>query len=187
MHTSGSPRSAHSRCTCSHRGPVGSHATVTDANPLALACPAAQSSASPSRNAFTRTVSRGSIPRSCSRRAFRLRSPRVMPLPLLTGRPLWLRLGHQARTIAPGGRPRLSYLRQNTRLPRFALLLRAITGGVDTHADVHVAAALDPIGGLLLSRSYHIARGASALTRFPPAIPAWRHPLFSLGRSAARG
>jgi transposase len=25
----------------------------------------------------------------------------------------------------------------------------AITGGVDTHADVHVAAALDPIGGLL--------------------------------------
>jgi hypothetical protein len=34
-----------------------------------------------------------------------------------------LRLGHQARTIAPGGRPRLSYLRQNTRLPSFALLL----------------------------------------------------------------
>ncbi len=26
---------------------------------------------------------------------------------------------------------------------------RAITGGVDTHADVHVAAALDVIGGLL--------------------------------------
>jgi transposase len=26
---------------------------------------------------------------------------------------------------------------------------RAITGGVDTHADVHVAAALDPVGGLL--------------------------------------
>jgi transposase len=25
---------------------------------------------------------------------------------------------------------------------------RAITGGVDTHADVHVAAALDPVGGL---------------------------------------
>ena len=60
-----------------------------------------------------------------------------------------LRLGHQARTIAPGGRPRLNYLRQNTRLLRFALLLRAITGGVDTHADTHVAAALDPIGGLL--------------------------------------
>ena len=26
---------------------------------------------------------------------------------------------------------------------------RIITGGVDTHADLHVAAALDPIGGLL--------------------------------------
>ena len=26
---------------------------------------------------------------------------------------------------------------------------RAITGGVDTHADVHVAAALDSVGGLL--------------------------------------
>ena len=26
---------------------------------------------------------------------------------------------------------------------------RAITGGVDTHLDVHVAAALDPIGGVL--------------------------------------
>ncbi len=26
---------------------------------------------------------------------------------------------------------------------------RAITGGVDTHADTHVAAALDSVGGLL--------------------------------------
>jgi len=40
--------------------PVGSHATATDAKPFALACPAAQSSASPSRNAFTRTVLRAS-------------------------------------------------------------------------------------------------------------------------------
>jgi transposase len=31
---------------------------------------------------------------------------------------------------------------------------RAITGGVDTHADVHVAAALDPIGGLLGVREF---------------------------------
>jgi hypothetical protein len=29
MHTSASPRSRHSRWTCSHGGPVGSHATVT--------------------------------------------------------------------------------------------------------------------------------------------------------------
>src|SRR5438094_945885 len=28
----------------------------------------------------------------------------------------------------------------------------AITGGVDTHADTHVAAALDPVGGLLGAR-----------------------------------
>jgi hypothetical protein len=31
---------------------------------------------------------------------------------------------------------------------------RAITGGVDTHADTHVAAALDPIGGLLGVRQF---------------------------------
>jgi transposase len=31
---------------------------------------------------------------------------------------------------------------------------RGVTGGVDTHLDVHVAAALDPLGGLLGSRSF---------------------------------
>jgi len=31
---------------------------------------------------------------------------------------------------------------------------RAITGGVDTHADMHVAAALDPLGGLLGVREF---------------------------------
>jgi transposase len=31
---------------------------------------------------------------------------------------------------------------------------RPVTGGVDTHADVHVAAALDPIGGLLGVREF---------------------------------
>ena len=36
----------------------------------------------------------------------------------------WLRLGHQARTIAPGGRPRLNRLPQNRRLPRVVPLLR---------------------------------------------------------------
>jgi len=29
-----------------------------------------------------------------------------------------------------------------------------ITGGVDTHAEIHVAAALDPIGGLLGVREF---------------------------------
>ena len=32
----------------------------------------------------------------------------------------------------------------------------AITGGVDTHADMHVAAALDPIGGLLGVREFPV-------------------------------
>jgi transposase len=33
----------------------------------------------------------------------------------------------------------------------------AITGGVDTHADVHVAAALDPLGGLLGVREFPVS------------------------------
>ena len=32
---------------------------------------------------------------------------------------------------------------------------RGITGGVDTHRDVHVAAALDPLGGLLGTESFY--------------------------------
>ena len=34
-------------------------------------------------------------------------------------------------------------------MPLTIVKTRAIAGGVDTHADMHVAAALDPIGGLL--------------------------------------
>jgi hypothetical protein len=33
---------------------------------------------------------------------------------------------------------------------------RAITGGAGTHADVHVAAALDPVGGLLGVREFPV-------------------------------
>jgi transposase len=41
---------------------------------------------------------------------------------------------------------------------------RAITGGVDTHADMHVAAALDPIGGLLGVQEFPVsAAGYSRL------------------------
>jgi transposase len=39
---------------------------------------------------------------------------------------------------------------------------RAITGGVDTHADTHVAAALDPIGGLLGVREFPATRAGYA-------------------------
>ena len=36
-----------------------------------------------------------------------------------------------------------------------------ITGGVDTHADVHVAAALDPLGGLLGVAEFPVTRPAT--------------------------
>src|SRR5437899_9153672 len=39
---------------------------------------------------------------------------------------------------------------------------RAVTGGVDTHADVHVAAALDSIGGLLGVREFPATAGGYA-------------------------
>src|SRR5258708_2270148 len=39
---------------------------------------------------------------------------------------------------------------------------RAITGGVDTHADVHVAAALDPVGGLLGVAEFPVTRAGYA-------------------------
>ncbi len=35
-------------------------------------------------------------------------------------------------------------------------MTRAITGGVDTHADMHVAAALDPVGGLLGAEEFPV-------------------------------
>ena len=39
---------------------------------------------------------------------------------------------------------------------------RAITGGVDTHADSHVAAALDPVGGLLGVREFPVSAAGYA-------------------------
>ena len=42
-------------------------------------------------------------------------------------------------------------------------MTRAITGGVDTHADVHVAAALDPIGGLLGVEEFPVTPAGYAL------------------------
>ena len=44
---------------------------------------------------------------------------------------------------------------------------RRVTGGVDTHRDVHVAAALDPLGGLLGSESFSTdPAGYKALLRW---------------------
>ena len=43
---------------------------------------------------------------------------------------------------------------------------RGVTGGVDTHRDVHVAAALDPLGGLLGTESFATdSAGYKALLR----------------------
>src|ERR1035438_8822184 len=39
---------------------------------------------------------------------------------------------------------------------------RAITGGADTHADTHVAAALDPVGGLLGVREFPVTAAGYA-------------------------
>jgi transposase len=39
--------------------------------------------------------------------------------------------------------------------------MRAVTGGVDTHLDVHVAAALDEIGGLLGVESFEASRAGN--------------------------
>src|SRR6266513_867687 len=44
---------------------------------------------------------------------------------------------------------------------------RAITGGVDTHADMHVAAALDPIGGLPGVKEFPVAPAGYA------RLPGW--------------
>src|SRR5215211_8744190 len=38
---------------------------------------------------------------------------------------------------------------------------RPVTGGVDTHLDVHVAAALDDIGGLLGVESFEASRAGN--------------------------
>jgi hypothetical protein len=42
---------------------------------------------------------------------------------------------------------------------------RAITGGVDTHADLHVAAALDSIGGLLGVREFPVSGSTRSMWR----------------------
>ena len=57
--------------------------------------------------------------------------------------------------------------------PEFAMAMttleatRVVTGGVDTHLDVHVAAALDPLGGLLGTAPFEVSlAGYKALLRW---------------------
>ena len=138
MHTSASPRSAHSRCTCSHRGPVGSHATVTAANPFlpAPAPPPSPYLTQPERLHPHRPARHH--PRIMINHRDRLlilrqvdpdhraatRQHRPQPLPPRIPPPVppasraatlthrtspSLRLGHQARTTAPGGRSGINH------------------------------------------------------------------------------
>ena len=49
-------------------------------------------------------------------------------------------------------------------MPPLNRLTRSVTGGIDTHGEVHVAAALDEVGGLLGTESFAANRdGYSAL------------------------
>lgn len=56
-----------------------------------------------------------------------------------------------------------------------------VTGGVDTHAEVHVAAALDQIGGLLGSASFPVSATGYA------ALLAWLRGFGPLGRVGVEG
>jgi transposase len=50
--------------------------------------------------------------------------------------------------------PPLNQLRKEGMAMNIVEGARRVTGGVDTHLEVHVAAALDPLGGLLGSESF---------------------------------
>jgi len=58
---------------------------------------------------------------------------------------------------------------------------RAITGGVDTHADLHVAAALDSVGGLLGVQEFPAAAAGYA------ELPGWLRSLGNLALAGVEG
>jgi transposase len=58
---------------------------------------------------------------------------------------------------------------------------RAITGGVDTHADLHVAAALDSVGGLLGVQEFPATAAGYA------ALPGWLRSLGNLALAGVEG
>jgi transposase len=71
------------------------------------------------------------------------------------------------------------------------VLARAVTGGVDTHLDVHVAAALDDIGGLLGMDSFEASRAGNDklltwLRSFGPVVQVGVEGTGSYGASLAR-
>jgi len=58
---------------------------------------------------------------------------------------------------------------------------RTVTGGVDTHGDVHVAAALDPIGGLLGTESFPATPSGYR------ALVSWLERFGTVGRVGVEG
>ncbi len=50
-------------------------------------------------------------------------------------------------------------------------VLTAVTGGVDTHVDFHVAAALDHIGGLLGVEAFDVSDAGCRVWSGPLAAP----------------
>ena len=58
---------------------------------------------------------------------------------------------------------------------------RAITGGVDTHADLHVAAALDSVGGLLGVQEFPATAAGYA------ELPGWLRSLGNLALAGVEG
>ena len=58
---------------------------------------------------------------------------------------------------------------------------RSITGGVDTHLDLHVAAALDPVGGLLGVESFGVGADGYA------ALLSWLESFGEVGKVGVEG
>src|SRR6266851_1651568 len=68
--------------------------------------------------------------------------------------------GRGSRVRRPAGACHL--FNQRKEMAMTIVETRAITGGVDTHADTHVAAALDPVGGLLGVREFPVTAAGYA-------------------------
>jgi hypothetical protein len=58
---------------------------------------------------------------------------------------------------------------------------RTVTGGVDTHLEAHVAAALDPLGGFLGTKSFATTPGGYA------ALLSWLEGFGEIGRIGIEG
>src|SRR5258706_11420501 len=63
-------------------------------------------------------------------------------------------LGKRPGFTGPGGQRVRAIPQPQKGMTLTIVETRAVTGGVDTHADTHVAAALDPVGGLLGVRGF---------------------------------